>query len=302
MQDTTGSSSRATGCRSASRSTARRCRCSARPAGSRLRSRRSGATPPGSAGPEPSCRPRSRSACARRLAKDHLHPGLPLGRGGGGLLREGLQRHALAALPLLPRPAADHARGVGAVRRGERALRRHDPRALRARLARVGARLPPHARAGDAASARAAALDRLLPAHPVPVVRGVPAAPGARAAPARRPRRRLRQLPGRRLRAPLPLVVPAHARHRLRARLARARRAARRDRRRSDRHRRRRLPRGRSPSPRPSGSSPISRSSTRAVGSSSASSGSTTRRGSRRSSTRSSASSSRIPTARGRRR
>ena len=57
--------------------------------------------------------------------------------------------------------------------------------------------------------ARAAALDRVLPAHPVPVVRDVPAASRARAAPARRPRRRLRQLPGRRLRAPLPLVVPA---------------------------------------------------------------------------------------------
>ena len=169
-------------------------------------------------------------------------PGLPLRRGRGGLLREGLQRHALAALPLLPGTAADHARGLDAVRRGERAVRGHDRRALRARLARVGARLPPHARAGDAATARSAALDRVLPAHPVPVVRGVPAAPGPRAAPARRPRRRLRELPGRRLRAALPVVVPAHARHRLQSGLARARRQARRHRGRPDRDRRRRLP------------------------------------------------------------
>ena len=103
-------------------------------------------------------------------------PGLPLRRGRGGLLRQGLQRHPLAALPLLLRPAAHHAGGVDTLRRGQRALRRHDRRALRAGLARMGARLPPHARPCDVARAGAPAVDRVLPAHPVPVVRGVPAA------------------------------------------------------------------------------------------------------------------------------
>ena len=76
-------------------------------------------------------------------------------RRGGGLLQPRLQRHALAALPLLLGPAADHARGVGALRRGERALRGRDPRALRAGEPRLDPRLPPDARPGDAAPPRA---------------------------------------------------------------------------------------------------------------------------------------------------
>ena len=63
------------------------------------------------------------------------------------------------------RPAADHTRGMAAVRRRQRAVRQRHPRALRAGLPGVDPRLPPDARPRDAAPARAGALDRLLPAH-----------------------------------------------------------------------------------------------------------------------------------------
>ena len=102
----------------------------------------------GSAGPAPSSRPRSRRRSEQRLARDNLVPVLLSAARGGGLLRPGLQRHALAALPLLLGPAPDHSRGVGAVRRGERAFRGRHPRAHRAGEPGVGPRLPPDARAG----------------------------------------------------------------------------------------------------------------------------------------------------------
>ena len=177
--DTTGSSSRATVCPCASPSRATGSTCSGARAGCRRRSERCVATRPGSAGRVPSFRQALEKRVRRRLAKDNLFPGLPLRRRGGGLLRARLQRHALAALPLLPGSAAHHAGGVGAVRPGQRALRGHDPRALRAGRTGVGARLPPDARPGDAAPPRARALDRVLPPHPVPVVRGVPPAPAS---------------------------------------------------------------------------------------------------------------------------
>src|SRR5919198_480462 len=105
--------------------------------------------------------PRARGDAPSRRGQPRAR--LPLGRRGGGLLRARLQRHALAALPLLRRPPADHARGLAPLPAGERALRGRDSRPLRARDARVGARLPPHARPADAAPARAEPRRRLLP-------------------------------------------------------------------------------------------------------------------------------------------
>ena len=193
--------------------------------------------------PAPSCRRSSSGASNSGSRKDHLRPSssAPTRRRTS---TTGLQRHALAALPLLLGSPPDHSRGVEAVRRGERAFRRHDRRARRARRAGLDPRLPPDARAGVPAPPGPATLDRVLPAHAVPVERGLSAAPGARAAPARRPRCGLRQLPDRRLRAALSLVVSADPRDRLGAGLARDRRPPGRDRRRPDRDRHRRLPRG----------------------------------------------------------
>ncbi len=94
--------------------------------------------------------PELQKRVAQRLARSEPAPRPPHGRRGGGLLQQGLQRHALAALPLLLGQAADHAGGLAALRRGERALRRDDPRPLRAREPRLDPRLPPHARARDA--------------------------------------------------------------------------------------------------------------------------------------------------------
>ena len=92
---------------------------------------------------------------ADRLRGGQPRAGVPLRRRGGGLLRPRLQRHAVAAAPLLRRPPQAHARSVAAVRTGERAVRGRRHRAVRPRLARMGPRLPPDAPAGDAAPAGA---------------------------------------------------------------------------------------------------------------------------------------------------
>ena len=246
----------------------------------------------------------ARTREARRAAARARPPvsGAAVAGRRGGLLQPRLQRHALAALPLLLRPVADHAGGLAALRRGERALRRGDPRPLRARHARLDPRLPPHARARDAPRPRAPAVDRLLPAYAVPVLGGLPAPARSRAAAPRRARRRLRQLPDRRLRAALPLVVLADPGRRLGARLARGRRQARRASASTRSASTSRASARRSPRRRPRAISPISSASTKDGSSSSASSASTTRRGSRTSCRRTSASSNAIPTARARRR
>ncbi len=146
---------------------------------------------------------------------------------------------------------------MGALRPRQRALRGRHPRAHGSGLARVDPRLPPHARARDAAPAGARSRRRLLPAHALPLVRGLPAASGARTGAARAARSGLRELPGRRLRAALPLVVPAHPRSRLQPRLHRGGRSPGRDRRRPDRDRHRGVhrdaegPRDRAPARRP---------------------------------------------------
>ena len=87
-----------------------------------------------------------------RLGRARPAPGLPRRSRRARVLRHDLQRHALAALPLLPRPAPDHGRGLAAVRRRERALRPGRRAECRARRAGVGPRLPPDARAGAAAA------------------------------------------------------------------------------------------------------------------------------------------------------
>ena len=93
-----------------------------------------------------------RDKVEKRLARGQPLPRLSLAGGGGGLLRPDLQRHALAALPLLHRAAPLHAarRGSRYVD-GERALRRRrSPEHCAPGRARLGARLPSDARPGDA--------------------------------------------------------------------------------------------------------------------------------------------------------
>ena len=82
---------------------------------------------------------------------------------------------------------------VGVLRRGEQAVRRGGRRAGQRGRPGLGARLPAAAGAPDAARPPAGPADRLLPAHPVPAGRAVPAA--AVAAPA--PRGAARRRPGR---------------------------------------------------------------------------------------------------------
>ena len=205
-------------------------------------------------------------------------------RGHRGPLRGVLQRHAVAALPRPGGQAGVPPRVVGLLRRGQPAVRRQGRRAGQRGRAGVGARLPDAAGAADAARAAAGPADRLLPAHPVPAGRAVPAAalaaPAARGAARRRPGR----LPAARRRRQLrPAGPPAGRpqdppRPRLPARRPdRARRGV------PDLDRRRRLRgagadrRGRPPAPRRS----AARSATRAR-SSSAWTGSTTPRASTR--------------------
>ena len=129
------------------------------------------------------------------------------------------------------------------LRRGQRALRRDDRRYDGSRVAGLDPRLPSGARSGGVAASATRSRDRLLSAHPVPVLRDLPAPAATQRAAAGDARRRLPRIPHRRLRAPLPLLVPARARTRLRTRHDRARRQADRDGRPPDRRRRRELPR-----------------------------------------------------------
>ena len=164
------------------------------------------------------------------------------------VLRGLLQRHPLAALPLLPRHGADRRR------RRLRDLRGHQP-ALRRRRAgappagrpALGARLPPHAHGRDAPPARALRTDRVLPAHALPELRGLPRAPRARAPAPRPPRGGRHRLPDRVV--PPPLRPGDGAPARRGARAGRGRRGLRgpagAPRRLPDRRRRRRLRRAR---------------------------------------------------------
>ncbi|CAA9434826.1 MAG: Trehalose-6-phosphate synthase, partial [uncultured Pseudonocardia sp.] len=133
-------------------------------------------------------------------------PRRAVGPGGRGLLRGLLQRHALAALPRRRGPAGVPPALVAGLRAGQRALRRGHRRRGRARRHGLGAGLPAPAAADRAPRAAARPEDRLLPAHPLPAHRAVPAA--ALAHPHRRgtARRRPRRLPHPRRRAQLPLA------------------------------------------------------------------------------------------------
>ena len=96
----------------------------------------------------------------------------------------------------------------------QRALRRDRRAGVAARRLDLGARLPATAGARHVAPPAAGCPHRLLPAHPVPVVGGVPLAAESRARAGRHARRRSRRLPHGRLRAPLRVERAARARHR----------------------------------------------------------------------------------------
>src|SRR5690606_17485760 len=99
------------------------------------------------------------------------HPAPPRAahaRPGRGLLRGLLEPHDLAALPRRRAPAPLPPALVALLRRREPLLRRGRDRRGRARSDRVGARLPPPARAADDPRAAPGSAGRLLPPHPVP--------------------------------------------------------------------------------------------------------------------------------------
>jgi len=110
----------------------------------------------------------------------------------GPVLQRLRERRALAALPLLPGRARRQPdrRAVGRVQGGQRRLRRRvDPDAEAGRP-RVGPRLPPDAAPVDAQAADARAQHRLVPAHALPHLRGLPHAADAQGIAAGRARRR----------------------------------------------------------------------------------------------------------------
>ena len=168
------------------------------------------------------------------------------------------------------------------LRRGQRALRRSGRGAGRRERHGLGPRLPAAAGAADAARAATRPADRLLPAHPVPAGRAVPAAAVAPPDPRGPARRRPGRLPAARrrpeLRPPGPAAGRAQDPPRPGLPPGRSDRPGRGV---PDLHRRRRLrgawPRARRPWPARRRSAP--RSATRA-GCSSASTGSTTPRAS----------------------
>ena len=242
----------------------------------------------------PEAEERGRAARCR----ERLLPGVPDRGRAGGVLRPDLQRDALAALPLLRRPHALHARGLGRLRRGQRALRRDDRRASARRGPGSGFTTSTSRSFRVSCGALRPDLAIGFFLHiPFPSSEIYRLLPTQDRAPARDAGRRLHRVPHRRLCPSLPLLMPAGARDRVRPRHDRLRRPHDRDRRAPDRDRRRELPRRACATRRRRRSRPSSTSATTASSSCSASSGSTTRRGSRRSSTRSSASSSRIPSA-----
>ena len=89
---------------------------------------------------------------------------------------------------------------VGLLRHGQPAVRREGRRGRRQGRHRLGARLPAAAGAADAARPATRPADRLLPAHPVPAGRALPAAALAPAGPRGPPRGRPGRLPARRRR------------------------------------------------------------------------------------------------------
>ena len=117
---------------------------------------------------------------------------------GRELLRGLLQRHPLAAVPRPGREAVVPPRVVGRLRAGQPAVRRARRGGGREGRDGVGAGLPAPAGAADAARPAARPADRVLPAHPVPAGRAVPAAAVAPADPRGPARCRPGRLPAHR--------------------------------------------------------------------------------------------------------
>ena len=128
---------------------------------------------PGSVGPASSFPTSSRRRSAE-LGRGGLRARLPQRGRGGRLLRPDLQRHALAALPLLRRPAPVHERGLGELRRDQRALRRRDRRASPRPGARSGCTTSTSRSSRAHCAPATRPRDRVLPPHPVPVVGDLP--------------------------------------------------------------------------------------------------------------------------------
>src|ERR1017187_5912246 len=107
---------------------------------------------------------------ARAVRGQRLVPGRdrPVRRGGPGLLRGFLQRHAVAAVPRRHRAAAVPPPLVGSVRRGQPAVRGSGRHARGPRRDRVDPRLSAPARPPDAPRPAQRRPDRLLQPHPVP--------------------------------------------------------------------------------------------------------------------------------------
>jgi hypothetical protein len=133
-------------------------------------------------------------------------------RGGREPLRGLLQRDPVAAVPRRGREAGVPPGVVGRLHRRQPPVRRAGGRSRRRGRHRVGARLPDAAGPRDAARAAAGPADRLLPAHPVPTDRALPAAAVAPADPRGPARRRPRRLPAQRRRPELRAPGPAAGR------------------------------------------------------------------------------------------
>jgi hypothetical protein len=118
-------------------------------------------------------------------------------RGDRGLLREVLQRNAVAVAARRPASFGDGRVGMARLCRGEPPLRGPDHRRGAPWRSGVGARLPTHARAVDGASCSTGSVDRLLPPHAVPRTRVVPAPAVAAGAAAGVARRQVHRFPGR---------------------------------------------------------------------------------------------------------
>ena len=97
-----------------------------------------------------------------RFATIDLHA-----RAARGLLQRLLQRHALAAVPLLPRALPARAAALRRLSVRECAVRAAAAEAARAGRCRLGARLPPDSARALSAPARLHGSDRLFPAHAV---------------------------------------------------------------------------------------------------------------------------------------
>src|SRR5690606_38416293 len=148
---------------------------------------------------------------ARRAA---LRPAVPLQLRCEPLLLGRQQRRSLASLPLPAGshpPAGPRLRGLPA---GEPALCRQGGGALPAGGHHLCARLPADAGAPDASRAAPRVAHRLLPAHPPPVLGGLPHPAVERGGPARKAGRRPHRLPHRQLHAALHHLDAAAARAR----------------------------------------------------------------------------------------